>query len=115
MVVKGFYDVTVELIGLLRNKEGVTDRDSLIQQVEVQLNKRQEFQNEMNPPFNEEDKQLAKKIMELTPELNLLLQKVKMDTLKDIKSLQEKKKTASKYSNPYEALETDGVFYDKRK
>ena len=111
---QSLYDTTVELIELLE-KESALDRDEKINNVEQLLQKREGFMNSIKPPFSEDEKQVGKKLIELNQKLTTLLQKEKGAIQKDMNHLKKQKQSSEKYTNPYDSLMTDGVFYDKRK
>ena len=112
--VKNLYDTTVDLIELLE-KESMLDRDEKIIRIEQLLQKREGFINSIKPPFSEDEKQVGKRLIELNQKLTALLQKEKDDIQKDMNHLKKQKQSSEKYTNPYDSLMTDGVFYDKRK
>nr|WP_285890912.1 flagellar protein FliT [Mesobacillus subterraneus] len=94
--------------------ESADERDGKISRVEALLDERENLMNEMVPPFSPDEVEVGKKLVLLNSKLMQLLQKEKVLVQKDIKNLQAKKESNSKYINPYENLSTDGVFYDKR-
>lgn len=111
--VKQFYQLTIELIQLIEKpQEG---RDDKITQVEAFLNQREHLMKDINPPYTTEETVLGKEIVKLNTRLAQLLQGEKASIQKDIKELQVKKDSNTKYINPYQSLATDGMFYDKRK
>lgn len=111
--VKQFYQLTIELIQLLGKPQG--DRDEKITRVEELLNQREALMKEIIPPYTPEEAELGKKLIQLNARLTQLLQTEKISIQKDIKGLQTKKESNTKYVNPYQNLSTDGMFYDKRK
>ena len=61
------------------------------------------------------EEELGKKLVKLNQQVERLLQKQKQEIQQDIKQLHLQKESNQKYTNPYESLSIDGVFYDKRK
>lgn len=112
-LVQSFYDATLELIAVLESKE--MDRDVKISEVETLLGKRQQTMAGMAPPYSEAEEKLGAKLLELNAKATQLMEKEKLFIQKDIKNLIVKKETSNKYINPYQSMETDGMFYDKRK
>lgn len=112
-VVNQFYQLTIELIQLLERRH--EERDDKITKVEELLNQRENLMKEIVPPYTSEDAELGKEIVKLNTILAQLLQGEKSLIQKDIKELQVKKGSNTKYVNPYQSLSTDGMFYDKRK
>lgn len=110
--IREFYQLTVELIQLL---ESLEERDGKITKVEAILGKREILLKQIVPPYSAEEVELGQQLLRLNYKLSQLLQAEKNLIQKDIKALQTKKESNTKYVNPYQNLSTDGVFYDKRK
>jgi flagellar protein FliT len=111
--IKQFYKLTTELIQFLEKSE--EERDEKITHVEDLLNQREYIMKDINPPYTTEERELGKEIVKLNTKLARLLQDEKASVQKDIKDLQIKKNSNTRYVNPYQSLSTDGMFYDKRK
>lgn len=109
--VSQFYERTEKLINIL---ESADERDGKISRVEALLDERESLMKEMIPPFSPDEVEIGTKLVQLNIRLMQLLQSEKIMIQKDIKNLQAKKESNTKYVNPYESLSTDGVFYDKR-
>ena len=112
--VKEFYELTIQIIELMENS-GEQDRDSKIEKIEGMLQKREALMVEIKPPFSSEENELGKKIIELNKKLEGLMETEKVLIQKDIKDLNIKKQSNKKYTNPYQSLSTDGMFYDRKK
>lgn len=113
-VIQSFYEVTKQLVQMLETKT-VNDRDERIEEINQLLDKREELLPSIGQPVTEEEKQVANGILQLNQKLMTLLEKEKLDIKKDINSLNHRKESTKKYVNPYESLQTDGMYYDKRK
>ena len=50
----------------------------------------------------------------MNQEIEERLHKLSQSVKEDLREVGLKKQSMGKYSNPYESLQTDGVFYDKR-
>ncbi len=111
--VKKFYEATIELIQILQSPQG--ERNEKITKVEELLDKREVLMKELVPPYTPEEMELGKQLVELNSRFEQLLKTEKVSIQKDIKNLQAKKESNTKYVNPYQNLSTDGMFYDKRK
>lgn len=111
--VRQFYQLTIELIQQLGKPQG--ERDEKITRVEELLDQRDALMKEILPPYTPEEMELGKKLIQLNARLTQLLLTEKISIQKDIKGLQAKKESNTKYVNPYQNLSTDGMFYDKRK
>lgn len=103
---------TEQLISILKTD---IDRDEKLRLIDQLLMEREQLLKELKPPFLNDEKVIGKKINELNNELNKLLNREKMLIQKDINSLNKKRESSAKYANPYELMNIDGVFYDKRK
>jgi len=112
-VVKEFHEATIELIQILQSSQG--ERDEKVLKVEELLDRREVLMKEIIPPYTLEEAELGKQIVQLNSMLEQLLKAEKVSIQKDIKNLQAKKESNTKYVNPYQNLSTDGMFYDKRK
>ena len=110
---KDFFDTTVELMELLE-KEKQIDRDEKIEKIEELLEKREGFMAGIKPPFSQVEQQYLQQLIDLNKKLNQLLEGEKNAIQKDINHLNKQKQSSEKYTNPYESLATDGIFYDKR-
>ena len=90
------------------------DRDVRIDKIQTFLDKREELIKSIQPPFSNQDQEIGSHILKLNQEVDKLLQIQKLEILQDLKQLHIQKETNQKYTNPYESLSIDGVFYDKR-
>ena len=61
-----------------------------------------------------EEQQLGRAVLLLNQQVDHLLKLQKQEIQRDIQEINKKKKSSNKYTNPYESLSVDGVFYDKR-
>jgi flagellar protein FliT len=111
-VLRKFNLLTIEIIKLLESGE---ERDEKIAKVEVLLDERETLLKGIAPPYSPEDVEIGKKLNKLNLRLEQLLLAEKNSVQKDIKGLQAKKESSTKYVNPYQNITTDGLFYDKRK
>lgn len=110
---QAFYQVTNQLIELLQQDK--LDRDVRIEKIQYLLDQREEVLKSIQPPFSQQEKELGKQLVKLNQQVDQLLQKQKQEIQQDLKQLHLKKESNQKYTNPYESLSIDGVFYDKRK
>jgi flagellar protein FliT len=109
---QAFQEVTNQLIGLLQQEKA--DRDIRMEKVQQLLNQREELLKSIQPPFTEQEKELGKRLVELDQQVKHLLQQQKQAIQHDLKSLHVKKQSNQKYTDPYDSLPVDGLFYDKR-
>ena len=110
--VRDCHRVTKRLLHILEAVE--RDRDSQIKQAEELLDQRGLLLPEIVPPFTEEEQKLGHEINIMNKEIEARLAHLSTVVKEDLKEVGAKKQSMNKYSNPYEALQTDGVFYDKR-
>ncbi|OMP65776.1 cell division FtsA domain-containing protein [Domibacillus epiphyticus] len=110
--VRDCHIVTKRLLDLLEAVE--QDRDSQIEQAEELLDQRALLLPEISPPFTEVELKLGREINLMNQEIEERLARLCNAVKDDLKEVGAKKQSMNKYSNPYEALQTDGVFYDKR-
>lgn len=108
-----FYRVTVDLIKQLETSLGKREED--ITNIELSLNQREALIREMIPPFTPKEIEIGRELVQLNSKLEKMLETKKLMIKKDIKNLQTKKESNTKYVNPYRNVSTDGMFYDKRK
>ena len=110
-----YYQVTKEAIQVLGDVSWERDREKAISRLDEIIEIRERLQKDIQPPFTEEEKQLGELCVKLNEELTVLMAKRRMEVAQDIKLVKEQKQHNQKYANPYEAILTDGVYYDKRK
>lgn len=107
-----YLDATKKLITFLENEK---NRDEKIAEIDKLLEERDALLPSIKPPFSLEEKEKGKELVNLEEKLKTLLATEKLAIQKDIKEANVKKASNQKYVNPYQSLQTDGVFYDKRK
>ena len=110
-----YYQVTKEAIEVLGDVSWERDREKAISRLDEIIEIRERLQKDIQPPFTEEEKQLGEVCVRLNEELTTLMARRRMEVAQDIKLVKEQKQHNQKYANPYEAMLTDGVYYDKRK
>ena len=111
--IKAFHQATNQLIELLQQEK--LDRDVRIEKVQSLLDHREELLQSIKPPFTEQETELGKQLVQLEQQVKQLLQKQKQEIQQDMKQLRMKKESSQKYTNPYESMPVDGLFYDKQK
>ncbi|WAA12015.1 flagellar protein FliT [Fervidibacillus halotolerans] len=111
---KQFYLLTAELIRLLEESDA-NHRDETIQRMNELFEKREEVLKQIAPPFSRGEKQLAEQVMKLNEKLVRLMSEEKNNIRSELEKVRQQKKVQQKYVNPYAQLQTDGIFYDKKK
>ena len=106
--------ITKELYDLVVQQKNEEERDEYIQQIHVLLEKRDEILSQLNPPFTPEQEQLGKQMSEWNKVIGEYFKKDLIKVQTDIQGVNKKKSNMQKYINPYEALQSDGAFYDKK-
>ncbi|MGE8080548.1 flagellar protein FliT [Peribacillus loiseleuriae] len=113
MSLQKFSDITVELLDVLNNRT-TDERSDRINRIVELLDQREELLPVIQPPFSEEEQKLGRQVVELNQRVDEWLLLQKKDIQRDIKQLNERKQNSNKYTNPYDKLSIDGVFYDKK-
>ncbi|MBS4174145.1 flagellar protein FliT [Bacillus sp. FJAT-49736] len=111
--VEACYVLTEELITVLK-KVTSDSRDKTIESMQELLAKREQLLPLIKPPFSEQEALVGKKLIVQQQELDRLLLNIKQDIQKDMNGLTKKKSSMKRYINPYENMQTDGFFLDKR-
>ncbi|MFZ0446166.1 MAG: flagellar protein FliT [Bacillus sp. (in: firmicutes)] len=110
--IQAFQNITMELIETLQQEN---DRDKRITKIQSLLNQREELLKLIQPPFSPQEKELGKQLIKLDQQVKGLMGKQKIDIMQDLKSARMKKQSNQKYTNPYESMGVDGIFFDKQK
>lgn len=110
--VKECHSITHQLHQLLISAQQVDDH--LLQRADSLLQEREVLLPNIAPPFTDDEKILGAEMNKWNQVINLKMRALKGLIQRDINGLNKTKVTAQKYSNPYESMQTDGMFYDKR-
>ncbi|MEW4307897.1 flagellar protein FliT [Rossellomorea marisflavi] len=105
------HDITNQLKALL---DGEGERDSKIESIENLLNQRELLLSSITPPYSLEEQRLGKEIVLWNKQIDQKLAGLKIDIKRDMNGVSKTKTTVQRYTNPYESMQTDGMFYDKR-
>jgi flagellar protein FliT len=108
------YDLTEKLVKLVKSPYE-TQRDEVIAEIESLLDQRQSVMADMKGPYSEKEKELGKQILAWNSEIEKGMTNLRNDIKRNMNSVSKKKISAKKYTNPYESLQFDGMFYDKKK
>lgn len=108
------YTITKQLKEAL---EQVNDenRETTIEEVESLIEKRQSVLGTINPPYTHDEQELGKQMIGWNKQIDRQLSQLRLEIKRDMNGLTKKKTSVQKYSNPYESLQYDGMFYDKKK
>ncbi|WP_409252002.1 flagellar protein FliT [Bacillus sp. SCS-153A] len=105
--------MTKRLYEILYNSKA--ERYEVIEEVERLLHLRQGLLESIHPPFLQEEEQLGKQMLLWNEKIDDKMEQIQSSIKKDLNTLSNKKNKAQKYSNPYNNMQTDGYFYDKKK
>lgn len=113
-VVKQCFVLTKQLYDLVNGTVAEEDREEHIRQIDLLLNQREEILPKIRPPFSAEEKELGQQIVGYNKLIDTKLKSVRARIQVDFQQMKKKEQSVQKYTNPYERLQTDGVFYDKK-
>ncbi|WP_175990245.1 flagellar protein FliT [Bacillus sp. Marseille-Q1617] len=91
------------------------NRDSVIESIEKLLVERQSLLGSIKPPFSTDEQVLGREMMAWNQEIDRKLMLLRTEIKRDMNGLSKKKTSAQRYTNPYQSLQHDGMFYDKKK
>ncbi|UXH43442.1 flagellar assembly protein FliT [Rossellomorea vietnamensis] len=102
---------------LYETVSGVDDdnREAIIGKIEKMLEERQILLEGIRPPFSAEEYLMGKQMMEWNRAIDRTLIGLRNDIKRDMNGLTKKKTNVKRYANPYENMQHDGMFYDKKK
>ncbi|MFJ7752893.1 flagellar protein FliT [Peribacillus muralis] len=112
-MIQAFHDLTAELLAVLEDMTNA-EREDKIRNITELIDRRDEVLAQIKPPFTAVEQQLGRRTMLLNQQVDSLLMLQKQEIQRDIQEINKKKKSSNKYTNPYESLSIDGMFYDKR-
>lgn len=113
-LVKECYEITQDLLQVVQSVT-TENRDEVIKEIDGLLEKREVLLSSIQPPFSSEEKQLGQEMVAMNREIDAKLALIRSHIKRDINGLNKKKTSMNKYTNPYESVNFDGMFYDKRK
>ncbi|GLI86548.1 hypothetical protein ANABIO32_43630 [Rossellomorea marisflavi] len=105
------HKITKRLKALL---DGEGDRESKINSIDSLLVEREQLLPSITPPYSLEEQRLGREIVLWNKQIDQKLAGLKIDIKRDMNGVSKTKTTVKKYTNPYESMQTDGMFYDKR-
>jgi flagellar protein FliT len=114
--VQNCFDITKELFGILTaSNSSEQDRDQTIERIDNLIDKREGVLKDIQSPFSEEEKELGQQMVKMNKVIDNKLSLLREEIKRDMNGINKKKTNVKKYSNPYENMQSDGVYYDKRK
>ena len=110
------YGITEQLFQLVSQPLEKEARDECIREITLLLENREQFLQNIQPPFTIKDQQLFNKIVIWNEVINRKFAEIKHQIQQDMMQLKKTKSSNQQYVNPYQGISTsDGMFYDKRK
>jgi flagellar protein FliT len=106
--------LTKELYQACQMPFNLENRELLIQQIESKLEQRGDLLQQISPPFTAYENKLGLEILEWNKKIEERLSSLYSLVKIDLNKVNQKKNKAEKYINPYQSLQVDGVFYDKK-
>jgi flagellar protein FliT len=114
--VQSCFEITKELWEILTApNSGEKNRDEAIERIENLIEKREGLLKDIQPPFSEMEEELGQQIVKMNKVIDQKLSILREEIKRDMNSITKKKTNVKKYTNPYESLQQDGVYYDKKK
>lgn len=114
-VLKKVYELTRELTTLLEQPVTSKNRDEVIEQLNELIEERGKWMKQLSPPYSDEEMQLGNEIAKLNPQIQSKMQILFTDLKKEMKQMQQQKKSQQFYTNPYKNVSTsDGTFLDRK-
>ncbi|KIL42967.1 flagellar protein FliT [Jeotgalibacillus campisalis] len=89
-------------------------REEWINQVNALFDEREELFPQISEPFSPEEREMGNQIISLNSRIQELLATNHLHLQDEMSSLRSKKTNMKKYINPYDQVNRDGTFYDKR-
>ncbi|MET3193342.1 hypothetical protein [Bacillus sp. OAE603] len=107
------FSVTTQLAELTSEVPSQEKRDEIIEKIFSLLDERDGLLPSVQPPKDENERQLMKKIVDLNVRINHSMNIILSDIKKDLSGLKEQKKVHTQYINPYKSLNNLSAFFDK--
>lgn len=108
------FSVTTQLAELTSKVPSQEKRDEVIELIFSLLDERDELLPKVQPPKDENERDMMKKIVDLNVQINQSLNIILSDIKKDLSGLKEQKKVHNQYMNPYKSLNNLSAFFDKK-
>jgi len=109
------YDVTNKIAEILNQNITAKNRESVIEEVTKLIEKRGRMMEELTPPFQEQEKLMGKKIVELNQEIERKMETLFESLKHDIRKVNKQKESNRSYINPYGNIKsTDGMYLDSK-
>jgi flagellar protein FliT len=114
--VQSCFEITKELLGILTApSSSEEDRDKTIERIDNLIDERERLLKDIQSPFSEVEEEIGQQIVKMNKVIDQKLSILREEIKRDMNGINKKKTNVKKYSNPYEGLQQDGVYYDKKK
>lgn len=108
-------DVTSQIEGILHQSITPNNRESIISEITILIEKRGRMMEALAPPFSEEEKYLGKKVVKLNEEIERKMESLFEALKQDIRKVNKQKESNRSYINPYGNIKsTDGMYLDSK-
>lgn len=91
------------------------DRDAYLEEISELLKRRQELISDVGAPQTEQEKRIARTLIDFNEKLTRRLTVIQGEIGQDLNRIKQKKSTGRQYENPYSGRTSDGVFFDSKK
>lgn len=109
------YELTKQLKQVLDQSITPANRESIINEVNDLVQKREKVMKQITPPFTEAEKELGKQVVLLNEPIQQKMQTIFAALKKDMQQIKKQKRSNESYTNPYEGVHTmDGMFLDNK-
>ncbi|MDY0393230.1 flagellar protein FliT [Virgibacillus halophilus] len=113
---QALYQQTENIEKLLTSRISSANRQEIIDQLNVLIEKRSELTFSMKPPYTEEEMNIGKQVLSMNEAIEKKMEQLFADLKMEMKQIQQQKKSNQSYINPYKHVQTmDGMYMDKKK
>ncbi|HLS06701.1 MAG TPA: hypothetical protein VK079_02020 [Bacillota bacterium] len=114
--IEKLYDLTEELLNLVIQKPLNKNRESLINDINDLIDRREKCIKNIQPPYTENEVTIGQQIVQMDEEISQKMLHMQQSIRNEIKHMRKSKQSTTSYVNPYENVRTiDGMFLDQRK
>lgn len=113
MLMQEIYNKTVQIEDLLGKQEQVP-RETFIKQLQHLLDERGRLLSRLSGTCSADERAIGQHIMEINQRINQQLRSIRQDIVQEMQQFKHRKRTVSRYRNPYTGPTKDGMYLDKR-
>lgn len=112
---EALYKVTQQLKEILDQPIAAKNRDAIIEEVNVLIEKRGGMMEKVIPPFTEKEKTIGKEIVALNKQIEEKMESLFAAIKQDMRQVNKQKESNRTYINPYRnTTSTDGMYHDSK-